>query len=130
MVLLGRNTDVLQGNSKSDKKKKRFALLCEPNHRSSCLTVLNIILIMAFFLSGRSQGAILSQYYTRTMQMCRRRQSRPSIRTFSRSARPSICGYRVDSNALFDREGEENLLVFMSKKQTITHKAWERSAGY
>ncbi|KAK3562148.1 hypothetical protein QTP86_030155 [Hemibagrus guttatus] len=54
---------------------------------------------------GRSRGAILSQYYTRTMQLCRHRQSRPSIRSFSRSARPSICGYRVDSNAeLFDRE--------------------------
>ncbi|KAF7703259.1 transmembrane channel-like protein 6b isoform X2 [Silurus meridionalis] len=54
---------------------------------------------------GRSRGAILSQYYTRTMQMCRRRQSQPSIRSFSRSARPSICGYRVDRNAeQFDRE--------------------------
>ncbi|KAB5558927.1 hypothetical protein PHYPO_G00022850 [Pangasianodon hypophthalmus] len=54
---------------------------------------------------GRSRGAILSQYYTRTMQMCRHRQSRPSIRSFSRSARPSICGHRVDNNAEnFDRE--------------------------
>uniref|UniRef100_A0A8B9JGF6 Transmembrane channel-like protein n=1 Tax=Astyanax mexicanus TaxID=7994 RepID=A0A8B9JGF6_ASTMX len=39
------------------------------------------------------------------MQMCRRRQSRPSIRSFSRSARPSICGYRVETDAAnFDRE--------------------------
>ncbi|TSL68214.1 Transmembrane channel-like protein 6 [Bagarius yarrelli] len=54
---------------------------------------------------GRSRGAILSQYYTRTMQMRRHRQSQPSIRSFSRSARPSICGYRVDSNVeVFDRE--------------------------
>ncbi|XP_017333894.1 transmembrane channel-like protein 6b isoform X1 [Ictalurus punctatus] len=54
---------------------------------------------------GRSRGAILSQYYTRTMQMCRHRQSQPSIRSFSRSARPSICGYRVDSNTeIFERE--------------------------
>ncbi|KAG7327324.1 hypothetical protein KOW79_008930 [Hemibagrus wyckioides] len=54
---------------------------------------------------GRSRGAILSQYYTRTMQLCRHRQSRPSIRSFSRSARPSICGYRVESNAeVSDRE--------------------------
>ncbi|XP_027018991.2 transmembrane channel-like protein 6b [Tachysurus fulvidraco] len=54
---------------------------------------------------GRNRGAIISQYYTRTMQLCRHRQSRPSIRSFSRSARPSICGYRVESNAeIFDME--------------------------
>ncbi|XP_060741255.1 transmembrane channel-like protein 6b [Tachysurus vachellii] len=54
---------------------------------------------------GRNRGAIISQYYTRTMQLCRHRQSRPSIRSFSHSARPSICGYRVESNAeIFDLE--------------------------
>ncbi|KAF1394844.1 hypothetical protein PFLUV_G00005350 [Perca fluviatilis] len=48
---------------------------------------------------GRSRGAIISQYYNRTMQLRRRRQSRPAIRDFSRSARPSIRGYgfEVDS---------------------------------
>ncbi|KAJ8263873.1 hypothetical protein GJAV_G00142390 [Gymnothorax javanicus] len=39
---------------------------------------------------GRSRGAIISQYYNRTMQLRRRRQTRPAIRDFSRSARPSI----------------------------------------
>eukprot|EP00066_Takifugu_rubripes_P021508 XP_011610774.1 PREDICTED: transmembrane channel-like protein 6 [Takifugu rubripes] len=42
---------------------------------------------------GRNRGAIISQYYNRTMQLRRRRQSRPSIKDLSRSARPSIRGY-------------------------------------
>ncbi|XP_060796991.1 transmembrane channel-like protein 6b [Neoarius graeffei] len=57
---------------------------------------------------GRSRGAILSQYYARTMQMCRHRQSRPSIHSFSHSARPSIRGYPVDSNVEnFEREEDK-----------------------
>ncbi|XP_053489892.1 transmembrane channel-like protein 6b [Ictalurus furcatus] len=71
---------------------------------------------------GRSRGAILSQYYTRTMQMCRRRQSRPSIRSFSRSARPSICGYRVDSNTeIFEREE--------SKRERLVNNLQNLSVG-
>ncbi|RXN02194.1 Transmembrane channel-like protein 6 [Acipenser ruthenus] len=46
---------------------------------------------------GRNRGAIISQYYNRTMKL-RRRRSRPSIRDLSRSARPSICGYRVETD--------------------------------
>ncbi|XP_076879668.1 transmembrane channel-like protein 6b [Brachyhypopomus gauderio] len=55
---------------------------------------------------GRSQGAILSQCYNRTMQLCRRRQSqRPAIHSFSRSGRPSICGYRMQTDsARFEAE--------------------------
>uniref|UniRef100_UPI0037E7A3C4 transmembrane channel-like protein 6b n=1 Tax=Semicossyphus pulcher TaxID=241346 RepID=UPI0037E7A3C4 len=48
---------------------------------------------------GRSRGAIISQYYNRTMQLRRRRQSRPSIRDFSRSARPSIRGYGMEADS-------------------------------
>uniref|UniRef100_A0AAQ4RMQ8 Transmembrane channel-like protein n=1 Tax=Gasterosteus aculeatus aculeatus TaxID=481459 RepID=A0AAQ4RMQ8_GASAC len=46
--------------------------------------------------SGRSRGAIISQYYNRTMQLRRRRQSRPAIRDFPHSARPSIRGYGIE----------------------------------
>ncbi|XP_040892310.1 transmembrane channel-like protein 6b [Toxotes jaculatrix] len=47
---------------------------------------------------GRSRGAIISQYYNRTMQLRRRRQSRPSIQHFnSRSGRPSIRGYGMET---------------------------------
>ncbi|XP_041789823.1 transmembrane channel-like protein 6b [Chelmon rostratus] len=48
---------------------------------------------------GRNRGAIISQYYNRTMQLRRRRQSRPSIRDFSRSARPSIRGYGMEGDS-------------------------------
>ncbi|MBN3313500.1 TMC6 protein, partial [Atractosteus spatula] len=44
---------------------------------------------------GRNRGAIISQYYNRTLQLRRRHQSRPSIRDFSHSSRPSIRGYGV-----------------------------------
>lgn len=47
---------------------------------------------------GRSRGAIISQYYNRTMQLRRRRQSRPAIKDFSRSARPSIRGYGIEAD--------------------------------
>ncbi|XP_035516607.1 transmembrane channel-like protein 6b isoform X2 [Morone saxatilis] len=55
---------------------------------------------------GRSRGAIISQYYNRTMQLRRRRQSRPAIRDFSRSARPSIRGYGMEADST-DAEGTE-----------------------
>ncbi|KAM8879853.1 transmembrane channel-like protein 6b isoform 1-T2 [Spinachia spinachia] len=47
---------------------------------------------------GRSRGAIISQYYNRTMQLRRRRQSRPTIRDFPHSARPSIRGYGMEAD--------------------------------
>lgn len=61
-------------------------------------------------LSGRSRGAIISQYYNRTMQLRRRRQSRPAIRDFSRSARPSIRDYGIgaDTTDAEEAESEEN----------------------
>ncbi|XP_043108628.1 transmembrane channel-like protein 6b isoform X2 [Puntigrus tetrazona] len=54
---------------------------------------------------GRSRGAIISQYCSRTMQLRRRRQSRPSIQHFPRSARPSIRGHLVETDtAAFEEE--------------------------
>ncbi|XP_036441895.1 transmembrane channel-like protein 6b [Colossoma macropomum] len=76
--------------------------LMEPCWSTATLRVLSS---MPSRTIGRSRGAILSQYYNRTMQLCRRRQSRPSVHSFSRSARPSICGYRVETDPVnFDRE--------------------------
>ncbi|XP_073328619.1 transmembrane channel-like protein 6b isoform X2 [Pagrus major] len=57
---------------------------------------------------GRSRGAIISQYYNRTMQLRRRRQSRPAIRDFSRSARPSIRGYGMEADTTDAEEAERN----------------------
>lgn len=64
---------------------------------------------------GRSRGAIISQYYNRTMQLRRRRQSRPSIRDFSRSARPSIRGYGMEADTT-DSEGAE-----LSKREHLVN---------
>ncbi|XDV51101.1 hypothetical protein PO909_020047 [Leuciscus waleckii] len=59
---------------------------------------------------GRSRGAIISQYYNRTLQLRRRRQSRPSIQHFPRSARPSIRGHRVETDAEEDDNKRERLV--------------------
>ncbi|XP_053191813.1 transmembrane channel-like protein 6b [Scomber japonicus] len=55
---------------------------------------------------GRNRGAIISQYYNRTMQLRRRRQSRPSIRHMDRSARPSIRDYGMEGDSV-DAEGSK-----------------------
>lgn len=56
--------------------------------------------------SGRSRGAIISQYYNRTVRL-RRSASRPQLRGLGRSARPSLRLYdlELDSTAL-EEEGE------------------------
>nr|XP_023672754.1 transmembrane channel-like protein 6 [Paramormyrops kingsleyae] len=48
---------------------------------------------------GRSRGAILSQYYNRTLQLRRRRSTRPALQDFSHAARPSIRGYRIETDS-------------------------------
>ncbi|KAG7281953.1 hypothetical protein CRUP_003011 [Coryphaenoides rupestris] len=48
---------------------------------------------------GRSRGAIISQYYNRTMQLRMLRHSRPSIRDLPHSSRPSLRGYRMASES-------------------------------
>ncbi|XP_030390883.1 transmembrane channel-like protein 6 isoform X1 [Gopherus evgoodei] len=44
---------------------------------------------------GRSRGAIISQFYNRTVKL-RRRSSRPPLRQVSRSARPSLRQYDLE----------------------------------
>ncbi|XP_061081103.1 transmembrane channel-like protein 6 isoform X2 [Conger conger] len=61
---------------------------------------------------GWSRNAIISQYYNRSMRLRLRRQSQPSIRDASHSARPSIRGYRMEA----DSEDEEN-----KKEQLVTN---------
>ncbi|XP_034751060.1 transmembrane channel-like protein 6b [Etheostoma cragini] len=60
---------------------------------------------------GRSRGAIISQYYNRTMQLRRRRQSTPAIRDFSRSARPSIRGYGIEVDSTDAEVSKRDRLV-------------------
>lgn len=77
----------------------------DPQHWSSA--TLRILSSMPSRTIGRSRGAIISQYYNRTMQLRRRRQSRPSIRDFSHSSRPSIRGYGGVESDLGDLNEEE-----------------------
>lgn len=49
------------------------------------------------------------------MQLRRRRQSRPSIRDFSRSARPSIRGYGIEANTT-EADGTEG------RETAVRHK--------
>ncbi|XP_068176894.1 transmembrane channel-like protein 6b [Antennarius striatus] len=72
---------------------------------------------------GRSRGAIISQYYNRTMQLRRRKQSRPSIQDFSRSSRPSIRGYGMDVDTM-DAEGAE-----LSKTERLVNNLQNLSAS-
>uniref|UniRef100_A0A3Q2TLE6 Transmembrane channel-like protein n=1 Tax=Fundulus heteroclitus TaxID=8078 RepID=A0A3Q2TLE6_FUNHE len=60
---------------------------------------------------GRSRGAIISQYYNRSMQLRRRRQSRPAIKDFSHSARPSIRGYGMDADTTDSADNKQERLV-------------------
>lgn len=56
--------------------------------------------------AGRSRGAILSQYYNRTVRL-RRRVSRPEVRGVGRSARPSLRLYDLELDpAALEEEGE------------------------
>ncbi|KAJ8251466.1 hypothetical protein GJAV_G00221650 [Gymnothorax javanicus] len=59
---------------------------------------------------GLSRNAIISQCYSRAMHLRLRRQSRPSIRDFCRSGRPSIRGHRVEADS-GDEENQREQLV-------------------
>lgn len=72
---------------------------------------------------GRNRGAIISQYYNRTMQLRRRRQSRPSIRDFSPSSRPSIRDRDIEADSP-DAEGTDG-----SKKDRLVNNLQNLSVG-
>ncbi|RVE75761.1 hypothetical protein OJAV_G00002120 [Oryzias javanicus] len=72
---------------------------------------------------GRSRGAILSQYYNKTLQLRRRSQSRPSIRDFSRSSRPSIRGYGMEVDVTDGPESE------IKKRERLVNNLQNLSVG-
>ncbi|XP_063056708.1 transmembrane channel-like protein 6b [Engraulis encrasicolus] len=91
----------------------RYQQECPPSDQWSSAT-LRILSSMPSRTIGRSRGAIISQYYNRTMQLRRHRQSRPSIRDFSRSSRPSIRGYggvESDGGDLNEEDAKRERLV-------------------
>lgn len=72
---------------------------------------LSILASMPSRTIGRSRGAIISQYYNRTVRL-RRRSSRPLLGPVARSARPSLRLYdlELDPEAL-EEEEKRSLLV-------------------
>lgn len=60
---------------------------------------------------GRNRGAIISQYYNRSMQLRRRTQSRKAIKDLPRSARPSIRGYGIEPDTTDSAESKQERLV-------------------
>ncbi|KAF6739127.1 Transmembrane channel-like protein 6 [Oryzias melastigma] len=72
---------------------------------------------------GRSRGAILSQYYNKTLQLRRRSQSRPSIRDFSHSSRPSIRGYGMEVDVIDGPQSE------MEKSERLVNNLQNLSMG-
>ncbi|XP_013361421.1 PREDICTED: transmembrane channel-like protein 6 isoform X2 [Chinchilla lanigera] len=72
---------------------------------------LNILASMPSRTIGRSRGAIISQYYNRTVRM-RRRSSRPPLGPVMCSARPSLRLYDLELDpAALQEEEKRSLLV-------------------
>ncbi|XP_045691852.1 transmembrane channel-like protein 6 isoform X2 [Phyllostomus hastatus] len=89
----------------------RQALLGPEGAAVYSAATLRILASMPSRTIGRSHGAIISQYYNRTMEL-RRRASRPPLSGLARSARPSLRLYdlELDSTAL-EEEEKRALLV-------------------
>ncbi|KAJ8001563.1 hypothetical protein DPEC_G00170780 [Dallia pectoralis] len=102
--------EIWQRRGESEEGEGGRLLDVPPEERWSSAT-LRVLSSMPSRTIGRSRGAIISQYYNRTMQLRRRRRSRPSAGAFSRSARPSICGYGVETDALDGESRKQDYLI-------------------
>ncbi|KAM5306871.1 transmembrane channel-like protein 6 isoform 2-T2 [Glossophaga mutica] len=96
----------------------RQALLGPEGAAVYSAATLRILASMPSRTIGRSHGAVISQYYNRTVQL-RRRASRPLLSSLGRSARPSLRLYdlELDSTAL---EEEEKRALLVKELQGLT----------
>ncbi|XP_050620177.1 transmembrane channel-like protein 6 isoform X3 [Macaca thibetana thibetana] len=78
---------------------------------------LRILASMPSRTIGRSRGAIISQYYSRTVQL-RRRSSRPLLGNFVLSARPSLRLYDLELDPTA-REEEEKQSLLVKELQSL-----------
>ncbi|KAI9533887.1 hypothetical protein NQZ68_018255 [Dissostichus eleginoides] len=108
----GRELREFQGRNQRDTEWEDAETQADPliGERWSSATM-KILSSMPSRTIGRNRGAIISQYYNRTMQLRRRRQSRPAIRDFSRSARPSIRGYGIETDSAEAEVSKRDRLV-------------------
>ncbi|XP_059990945.1 transmembrane channel-like protein 6 isoform X12 [Lagenorhynchus albirostris] len=71
---------------------------------------------------GRSRGAIISQYYSRTVRL-RRRAGRPQLRDVGRSARPSLRLYDLELDpAVLEEDEKRGLLVKELQGLTVAQR--------
>ncbi|KAG8507473.1 Transmembrane channel-like protein 6 [Galemys pyrenaicus] len=77
-----------------------------PGHSTATL---RILASMPSRTIGRSRGAIISQYYSRTVRL--RRASRPQLRDVARSARPSLRMYDLELDSMTHEEDEKRQLL-------------------
>ncbi|XP_047614532.1 transmembrane channel-like protein 6 isoform X2 [Phacochoerus africanus] len=94
------------GHSGSD----RQALLGPEDAPAHSTATLRILASMPSRTIGRSRGAIISQYYNRTVKL-RRRASRPELKAASRSARPSLRLYDLELDPMVLEEEEKRTLL-------------------
>eukprot|EP00069_Balaena_mysticetus_P020887 bmy_13161T0 len=83
---------------------------------------LRILASMPSRTIGRSRGAILSQYYSRTVRL-RRRAGRPQLRDVGRSARPSLRLYDLElDSAVLEEDEKRGLLVKELQGLTVAQR--------
>uniref|UniRef100_A0A2K5K7F2 Transmembrane channel-like protein n=1 Tax=Colobus angolensis palliatus TaxID=336983 RepID=A0A2K5K7F2_COLAP len=90
--------------------------LRRPEDTQSTAT-LRILASMPSRTIGRSRGAIISQYYSRTVQL-RRRSSRPLLGNFVLSARPTLRLYDLELDPTA-REEEEKQSLLVKELQSL-----------
>nr|XP_020014422.1 transmembrane channel-like protein 6 [Castor canadensis] len=90
-----------------------------PVHHTATL---RILASMPSRTIGRSRGAIISQYYNRTLQL-RRRSSRPLLGSVVRSARPSLRLYDLElDSAALEEDEKRSLLVKELQGLSVTQR--------
>lgn len=83
---------------------------------------LRILASMPSRTIGRSRGAIISQYYNRTVRL-RRRVSRPQLGGVGRSARPSLRLYDLELDPVaLEEEEKRSLLVKELQSLTVAQR--------
>ncbi|XP_045346897.1 LOW QUALITY PROTEIN: transmembrane channel-like protein 6 [Leopardus geoffroyi] len=100
----------------------RQALVGPEDAAAHSTATLRILASMPSRTIGRSRGAIISQYYNRTVRL-RRRVSRPQLGGVGRSARPSLRLYDLELDpAALEEEEKRSLLVKELQSLTVAQR--------
>ncbi|XP_053067711.1 transmembrane channel-like protein 6 isoform X2 [Acinonyx jubatus] len=109
-------------SSRSRASSGRQALVGPEDAAAHSTATLRILASMPSRTIGRSRGAIISQYYNRTVRL-RRRVSRPQLGGVGRSARPSLRLYDLELDpAALEEEEKRSLLVKELQSLTVAQR--------